>query len=273
MSARARRVVVSLVVALLSGMATMAFAAGSPDETEAGFLAAIAQERGARSLAGYTLAEDLSAVARRHAADMARQQRLHHNPRLGNEVQDWQQVGENVGVGPSVEEIHAAFMRSSTHRAEILSRSFTEVGIGVALDDQGSIWVAEVFRKRMPAPAAPAAQQETRVAPVRASRAVPAARPATPAAAPAAAQPVAAVVPAEPAIDLDALEAALAVPVVDQPSADLAVRTISYADTTALPVLPDPKSIPLPVKVAATMLLAVVAAQVAMVRRLQLLPI
>ena len=147
-----------LVSALFLGIGAIA-ANGSGEEAEAGFVGRIGDERAARGLAGYVVAPDLVDVARRHAEEMRRQQRLHHNPRLGDDVQGWQAVGENVGVGPSVEAIHQKLMESPSHRDNILSGRFTEVGVGVVVDG-ADLWVVQVFRlpraaaSSEPAPAA-----------------------------------------------------------------------------------------------------------------------
>jgi hypothetical protein len=151
-------------------------AAGSVAE-EDGFAARVASERSGAGLTPYAGAGDLVDVARRHAARMAAEGRLHHNPSLGSEVQDWEAVGENVGVGASVDDIHRAFMASASHRHAILSTAFTEVGLGVAFGPDGRLWVAQVFRRPMaaaaPAPA-PAAAPAAKVA----ARSAPAPRPA-----------------------------------------------------------------------------------------------
>jgi uncharacterized protein YkwD len=55
----------------------------------------------------------------------------------------WCAVGENVGYGPSLDRIHAAFMASAPHKANILGR-YDRVGTGVA--KKGSTyWVTHVF--------------------------------------------------------------------------------------------------------------------------------
>ena len=79
---------------------------------------------------------------------MAGSSRLYHNPRLTSDVTNWRWVGENVGYGPSVASVHTAFMNSPAHKANILDRDYTEVGIGVVVAN-GRVWVAEVFRRPM----------------------------------------------------------------------------------------------------------------------------
>jgi len=124
-------------------------------EHEAAFLSQANGERSAAARAAYAGAADLVEVARRHSQRMAAEGRLHHNPALSSEVQGWQAVGENVGVGASVDSIHRALMDSPTHRDNLLSGTFTEAGMGVHVDGDGTIWVTQVFRQPATATAAP----------------------------------------------------------------------------------------------------------------------
>ena len=136
----------------IGGWAAASASSDSPS-SEQRFVELTANERAARSIGALSpQAEDLVRVARDHAARMAAEQRLHHNPNLANEVRGWQTVGENVGRGSSVDQIHAAFMNSPSHRDNVVSVDYTQVGIGVVIADDGEIWVAEVFRKPMAAP-------------------------------------------------------------------------------------------------------------------------
>jgi hypothetical protein len=58
----------------------------------------------------------------------------------------WIKIGENVGRGPSVSSLDAAFMASAGHRQNILD-DFTYVGIGVRRSSTGLIWVTVRFMK------------------------------------------------------------------------------------------------------------------------------
>ena len=89
---------------------------------------------------------DLVAVARGQAQRMAASNTLYHNPSLAQQVRNFRWVGENVGYGPSVSQVHIAFMASAGHRANILDRDYTEVGVG-AVWANGRVWIAEVFRQ------------------------------------------------------------------------------------------------------------------------------
>lgn len=251
------------------------------------FVSAIAQERASRGLGALSDDPELIDVARRHAARMAANKDLHHNPNLQNEVQDWEVLGENVGRGANVAEVHQAFMESESHRAQILEPRYLEVGVGVVWAD-GEVWVAEVFRKRQAAPSSQPAPPAEEDQPVRAaaqpapdpqpaatSAATPAAASAaaaTPVASPASTVPTATsvAVPAPPATtvavdaDLGGIGDALAQPI--EPSStldDLATSPISSG-------VPLTEGIPLVVELAAGLLLLIVGMQTMTFRRLGL---
>jgi hypothetical protein len=50
-------------------------------------------------------------------------------------------------VGGTVSQIQRAFMASSSHRANILSSSYLQVGIGTARGSDGRLYVDELFRR------------------------------------------------------------------------------------------------------------------------------
>lgn len=95
----------------------------------------------------YAVRDHLNEVAQRWAEWMAAHRTLRHNPYLESQVHDWSELGENVGVGPGEPSIQSAFMDSSSHRANILSRTFRQVGIGAARGSDGKLYVDEVFRR------------------------------------------------------------------------------------------------------------------------------
>ena len=109
----------------------------------------VARVQSARSSQGrpsYAVRADLTSVARRHAARMAARGEIYHNDNLGSEVSGWRSVGENVGRGTDTAEIHQAFMASSSHRSNILSRTYTEIGVGTAVAGNGELFLVQVFR-------------------------------------------------------------------------------------------------------------------------------
>lgn len=95
----------------------------------------------------YAVSSQLTEVAQNWAQWMARHHTLKHNPNLETQVHHWQALGENVGSGDSEPPIHRAFMDDPYHRDNILSRTYTQMGIGTARDDNGRLYVDEVFRR------------------------------------------------------------------------------------------------------------------------------
>lgn len=74
---------------------------------------------------------------------------LAHNPDLGGDlaragVTSWSTIGENVGYGGSVDQIHGMFMGSAGHRANILKGAYSHVGIGVVRSG-GTVWITLDF--------------------------------------------------------------------------------------------------------------------------------
>lgn len=141
-----------LMLAVAAGFVWRPASAQTVPAAEASFAGLISRERASSGLTAYHHAADLTEVARAHAGRMADDDRLYHNPNLRDQVQNWDVVGENVGKGQTVEDIHQAFMQSDTHRREILSARLTEVGVGV-VSRNGLIWVSQVFRRPTAEPA------------------------------------------------------------------------------------------------------------------------
>lgn len=144
-----RRRLASLLIAVLAALTglsvSMPAAHAGPGESE--FTSRANGERTSRGIKAYVVKSDLVSVARQQAQRMASAGKIYHNPNLASDVKGWQSVGENVGMGGDVASIHQAFMNSSGHRANILDRDFTEVGMGTATDASGKLYVAQVFRQ------------------------------------------------------------------------------------------------------------------------------
>jgi len=143
-----------LVAALLTAVTTAVAPSAGADG--GGFVSSINSARASAGLPPLASRGDLASVAASWAQQMASSGELAHNPGLRGQVSGWRYVGENVGVGPTVGDVHAAFMGSSAHRANILDTDYTEVGVGTA-EAGGRIWVAEVFRAPTGSSPAPAA--------------------------------------------------------------------------------------------------------------------
>lgn len=116
-----------------------------PTRVEATFLARIADARASHDLPAYRVGSTITEVAREQALRMAKRNTLYHNPELTSDVSNWRYLGENVGYGPDALTVHRAFMHSAPHRANILDRDYTRVGVGAVVRN-GRVWVCEVFK-------------------------------------------------------------------------------------------------------------------------------
>jgi hypothetical protein len=135
----------ALMVGLLGSLAPPSLAGADPTSVEAVFLVGVARAREAHGLRAYDIGGALTRIAREQARRMAEQNTLFHNPNLTTDVTNWRWVGENVGFGPVALTVNQAFMDSAPHRANILDRDFTRIGIGAVVRN-GRVWVSEVFK-------------------------------------------------------------------------------------------------------------------------------
>jgi uncharacterized protein YkwD len=104
----------------------------------------------ARSKAGLSklsLDPELSLVARKNSRRMAKKGELVHTANLGGKVTHWKLLGENVGYGVSVNQLHSMFMDSEAHKDNILTGSFRHVGVGLVKKGE-YLWVTVVFESK-----------------------------------------------------------------------------------------------------------------------------
>lgn len=81
------------------------------------------------------------AVAERHSRKMAARGTIFHNDgqppddsrSIGDELEPYRWVGENVGMGPGCGPIFDAFLGSPEHKANLIDRDYEFVGAGVTV--------------------------------------------------------------------------------------------------------------------------------------------
>jgi uncharacterized protein YkwD len=113
--------------------------------TDAAFVKSTNDLRAARGLPRMKVSATLSKLAYRHSVAMARKGRLWHND-ISSATDHWVWLGQNVGVGSSVEGLQRAFMDSPPHRANILRRKANLFGVGTYIS-HGRIWVTVNFEQ------------------------------------------------------------------------------------------------------------------------------
>ena len=140
-----RRVTRSRVawLAALTAVAVMALGACSPEEDRATEL--VNQSRNSVGLPGLPVNVDLSLKAQAWSRQLANEQRLYHSNLADGNGYNWYRLGENVGYGYSIEQVHNAFMNSPGHKANILDGGFNRIGLGVTRTGDGRYWVVQEF--------------------------------------------------------------------------------------------------------------------------------
>ena len=207
-----------LGIALLSpalSLATATAAHADPGSEAAQFVALTNQLRAQHGLNTLASNGTLVSIARGWSANMAAAGGISHNMNLPNEVSlPWTKLGENVGVGGSVDSIQQAFINSPHHYENLVDPVYNYVGIGV-VDSGGRIWVTVDFMQLTNAPVASApAPRVVRPRTTTAPRPAPAP------------QPVPAAAPPAPAPDIPAAPPALG----PSPALILALEQVRAAD-------------------------------------------
>jgi len=139
---------------------------------ESAFVAKINALRAAKGLGQLRVDGELTSIARQWAGRMAAKGDIAHNPSFSAQVTaNWIKLGENVGMGPTVDKLHAAFVASPTHYKNLVDGDFELIGVGVVVAPGGTLFTAHQFERLAPAGAAPAGTAPAApAAPARAAR-------------------------------------------------------------------------------------------------------
>ena len=150
----AQRILASM--ALLLSFVSFPASAGAddPSPVERELLDSTNRERALNHLAPLKWDAALASAARTHCNRMAQEGRISHElpgePELSaRAIQSgvrFSKVGENVGDGPSLLEIHVGWMNSPGHRGNILDPVFNSIGIGVS-ERNGQFFATQDFSR------------------------------------------------------------------------------------------------------------------------------
>ena len=110
-------------------------------------------DRAANGLPALKLDPALCELARLKSQDLRRNNYFAHNsPTYGSAADllrrfgySFTSVAENIAHHATIEKSQAAFMSSTGHRRNILGSQWSKVGIGVAYDSQGFVYVTQLF--------------------------------------------------------------------------------------------------------------------------------
>jgi uncharacterized protein YkwD len=105
-------------------------------------------------------AHDLADVAHAWSQQMADTRVFEHNADAGAQLCCWELVAENIAwtdpprwwapgdpVARMTRELHQVLLDSPTHRANVLEPRVDQLGIGVHVDRDGSVWITQLFRR------------------------------------------------------------------------------------------------------------------------------
>jgi uncharacterized protein YkwD len=150
---------ICLVWALLTNPPTPG-PVGAHREAAALMLTWIDDERARHDLAPLAPAPDIALVAETWSAAMAAEVEMEHNPAFGDQLCCWEYVTENVAYGQAyrvwlpgdpierlTRELHEGLLSSPGHRKNLLDPGVDQIGIGVHIDAQGTMWITQNFRR------------------------------------------------------------------------------------------------------------------------------
>ena len=141
-------IAVALLFALILGFNTVAaptpaIAAATDVST---ILAKTNAARAANGLPALKQNAAMNAVADRWAKAMGAAQKMSHNLNYSKQIpKGWTRAGENVAAGYSSGNVVTAWMNSPGHRANILNKGYTDIGIGFFKDAKGRTWIVQNF--------------------------------------------------------------------------------------------------------------------------------
>lgn len=141
-----RRLVVVLgIVMVLSLIAPQAAQATTYNEKLSTYLINH-YDRNPRGLRSLVLNEFVSNIARSHSVQMARAGKIYHSnlSSVDSRIAGWRVLGENVGMGPDIRVLNQAFMNSPGHRANLLCKCFSRIGVGVVQSGR-TYFVTHIF--------------------------------------------------------------------------------------------------------------------------------
>ncbi len=124
---------------------------GSSEEQQMLMIINAAREK--QGLNPFILDADLVKVAQLKAEDMVSNQYFsHQSPTYGSPFAmlkqfqiPYRSAGENIAGNTSIEIAHKAFMNSPNHRANILSKHFSKIGMGIIPDARYGKLIVQIF--------------------------------------------------------------------------------------------------------------------------------
>ncbi len=155
-----KRIRIAMGAGLASVMALSVVPAPAMADTgsdEAAFVNKLNGLRASKGLRPLGVHGGLVNMARGWSSHMASVGSISHNPNMAAQAPaNWARLGENVGMGPSVDSLHNAFVASASHYANMVNGHYDSVGVGV-VQSGSTMFVTFNFMATQAAPAPAAA--------------------------------------------------------------------------------------------------------------------
>jgi hypothetical protein len=151
-----RLVVVAATCAMVLALTVPIQAASADGNTSSDYVARINALRASVGVQQLGVDAQLSGLAQGWAQHMAATGVLSHSSLTAGITENWAKLGENVGVGPDNPTVWNAFLHSAEHYANLVDPAFNRVGVGVAIDGNGTEWTCHKFMDLVGASAPPA---------------------------------------------------------------------------------------------------------------------
>ena len=125
----------------------------SAQELTAGNL--LNSDRARYNLPPLAIDPELCRIARIKSEDMRDNQYFAHTSPVYGDVRrmltqfgySYTAAGENIAHHATAEKAQAAFLSSPGHRKNIMSTAYTKVGIGIAVDQSGYVYLTQIFAR------------------------------------------------------------------------------------------------------------------------------
>ena len=125
----------------------------SAQEQTAGNL--LNSDRARYNLPPLAIDPELCRIARIKSQDMRDNQYFAHTSPTYGDVRSmlrqfgyaYTAAGENIAHHATADKAQAAFLSSPGHRKNILSSTYTKVGIGIAVDSKGFVYLTQIFAR------------------------------------------------------------------------------------------------------------------------------
>lgn len=130
---------------MLFGAVAPAYAATSTTTAINQILKETNAARVAKGLVPLTLSPAMTTVATNWSKKQHDARTMSHNPNYSTQIpKGWLAAGENVASGYSYKAVTSAWLKSTGHRANILNKKFTHIGIGYYSGPKGTYYT-QVF--------------------------------------------------------------------------------------------------------------------------------